>query len=248
MRITPPTPKQQALLQFLGIQCPESKLAASECIDSFITKARTEPTLNERLQAWHQARILLFPHLYQEEFLRFKASRADGLYHMNNGWRGSGAPIRRMTKAQVNSVVTWLDINHSGWDLAFSSDSLFYIPDDSFFKVFVPAVATLYPELIKNGYMPDDLSIPKMRASYALDFIPRAPLKKTTPIKLKVEPLGSDHVSPPSWHPRLAIPPKEKPLTKSGSVSRTLSRLLLLILFTFLCALLIISVRYHFTH
>lgn len=141
------TPKQAALLQFLGIHPPASTSDASSLIDEVIS----DPDYSVALEKWKFERLWLHPTLYAKEFELFRSTRVSRLLDANNNQRGPGCPLRVLTAAQVQTVVDWLDANHPTWDRYFCAE---YggVNLEMFGDGFIPLAAQLLPNVVKRGY------------------------------------------------------------------------------------------------
>ena len=64
---------------------------------------------------------------------------------------GENFPIKKLTLAEVESVLEWLDSNRPGWDKKFWFEGLGKIDVDLAWDFFVPAVAQVLPHRVKAG-------------------------------------------------------------------------------------------------
>lgn len=142
-----PTPKQAALLAYLGIGAPETKDEAS----SLITSAIESGHYSEQLERWQDDRIRLHPEIYKKERAARNAERAECLqYYVNNDVGSSFHPLKRITRAQAQAAVNYLDATSPGWDADLWGE--FGIEDAVAFEIFVPAVAATSPNAVKKGF------------------------------------------------------------------------------------------------
>lgn len=161
-----PTPKQKALLEYLGISVPGTKQEAADLID----RAINDNAYEERLSKWKNDRLSLYPELYEAEATSQKASRGPALWRaVNDEVGGEGFPLKRITKAQADAAVAFLDQNFPGWDSKLWEE--FGISIDALYDWFIPAVGKTAPILVKHGF---DLSFPTGER------IPRANLHQRT--------------------------------------------------------------------
>lgn len=106
------TPKQRALLEYLGWPVPETKFEASELID----EACNNPDMDEQMRGWTMDRLQIHPELYAKE----KAVSREGMArlfkdHINENL-GPWNPIKRITLDVARSAVAYLDACYPGWD------------------------------------------------------------------------------------------------------------------------------------
>ena len=141
------SPKQKALLEFFGIQPPDTVAEACVIIDQLVN----DSSLHDQMLSWRLERIWLHPNLYANELKAFKARRVEALLNANNYERGPGCPLRVLTRAQVQAVVDWLDANHPTWDRYFQ-DPYCTVNLDMFHDGFIPLAAQLLHDVVKRGY------------------------------------------------------------------------------------------------
>ncbi|PYK39735.1 MAG: hypothetical protein DME49_03080 [Verrucomicrobia bacterium] len=60
-------------------------------------------------------------------------------------------PIKKLTFAEVQSVLDWLDVNRPGWDKNFWFEELGKIEPGCAWDFFMPAVAQVLPHCVKDG-------------------------------------------------------------------------------------------------
>ena len=142
-----PTPKQAALLSYLGIAIPDGKEEASELIDA----ATENPAHIERLSKWRQDRLKLFPELYGREIREQKEARAQALHSsVNNDVGSEFHPIKRITLAQAKVAVNYLDEQFPDWDAALWEE--FGVNVDTVYDWFLPAIARTSPQAVKKAF------------------------------------------------------------------------------------------------
>jgi len=149
-----PTPKQTALLQYFSIRVPSTKQEASDLIDAAIN----DEAYSARLSAWNTDKLRLHPRLYERETAERKASRSESLWNAaNDEVGGEGFPLKRMTKAQADEAVSFLDAKFPGWDANLWEE--FGISIDALYDWFVPAAVKTTPTLVKREFE-DTFSFP----------------------------------------------------------------------------------------
>lgn len=170
----PPTKKQIAYLNFLGLQ-PETFDQAIEMIEA----VKDNPDYLPLIERWSEEKHLHRPDLYSpsdvqqstarkqqwkndrlSEFTKSRASRmksqGEFMFDDPTFW-----PWKSLSKAAAESVVQWLDQNHSSWDTKWKEISttigkyddiapLDAITEKTFQTWFLPGVATLFPERVKK--------------------------------------------------------------------------------------------------
>lgn len=141
----PATPKQKALIEYLGFNSDVSmELAAN-----ILSEATSNPNLQEKLDRWHLDKLRLHPQLYAKEVAAAKAGRAEALWsEVNSEYGSSYHPLKRITKGQAADAVRYLDQHHFGWDR-----NLFQLYGTLNVNVvhdyFFPAIKATHPEAVK---------------------------------------------------------------------------------------------------
>lgn len=141
------TPKQAALLTYLGIPVPATKDEASDAIDAAIES----DAYAERLSGWQQDRLKLHPDLYAMQIEEQRHSRAETLCDFVNCDVGSEFhPIKRITFRQATAAVQFLDQEFPGWDAKLWEE--FGPSVDVAWDWFIPAVALTAPQAVKKAW------------------------------------------------------------------------------------------------
>lgn len=141
----PATPKQKALLEYLGLSSDVSMEDASDLIG----EATSNSNFQEKLDRWQLDRLRLHPQLYAKEVASAKAGRSEALWREANSEYGSIChPLKRITKGQAADAVRYLDQHYSGWD-----NDLFQLywtlNIDVVHDYFFPAIKATHPKAIK---------------------------------------------------------------------------------------------------
>jgi hypothetical protein len=127
------TPQQLAFLEYLGVTVPPdiTKSDASALYDSAISNE----SVSDRRSTWHYDRYNLYPDLFAEERAKFKASRGASLLNDYNDFRadvrktigGGRNPLPKLQLADVETIVSKLDLAHPGWDRDLTRAMLDYL-------------------------------------------------------------------------------------------------------------------------
>ncbi|MEO7318975.1 MAG: GYF domain-containing protein [Chthoniobacteraceae bacterium] len=135
----PPTAKQKAFLNYMGIPFPTGTTKEAAAI--LVNEAMEDPKLNARVLHWNDDRLRLHPDLFAAEAQAKKEDRANRYFDI---CRHEGADILvDVTKAHCQVLVGYLDVNFPNWD-AHESDA----PRAYFF----PAVAEKFPQCVRKEW------------------------------------------------------------------------------------------------
>jgi hypothetical protein len=135
----PATPKQQALLSYLGIAVP-AKLSRDQAA-RLVNDAMEDPGNAERLTLWNEDRLRLHPELFAGEIQAKKENRAS---HFIELCQTSGSKyFTGITKAHCQVLVGFLDVKFPHWDAREATAAEHY---------FFPAVAEKFPQLVQKQW------------------------------------------------------------------------------------------------
>ena len=169
----PPTAKQKAFLNYMGI--PFATGTTKEAAAILVSEAMEDPTLSARVLPWNDERLRLHPDIFAAEAQAKKEDRANRYFDI---CQHEGADILvDVTKAHCQVLVGYLDVNFPNWD-AHEADA----PRAYFF----PAVAEKFPQCVRKEWR-DKLKYPS-GPRIAADFGKRSP---STRLHTGPSPLGA---------------------------------------------------------
>ena len=169
----PPTAKQKAFLNYMGI--PFSTGTTKDAAAILVSEAMEDPKLSGRVLQWNDDRLRLHPDIFAAEAQAKKEDRANRFFDICHH---EGADIVvDVTKAHCQVLVGYLDVNFPNWD-AHESDA----PRAYFF----PAVAEKFPQCVRKEWR-DKLKYPS-GPRIAADFGKRSP---STRLHTGPSPLGA---------------------------------------------------------
>lgn len=152
----PASPKQKALIAYLGHASPETATAkeASEFIDMAIENEDYRPLLDR----WKLDKIKLHPDIYPDEVEFQKAGRFTSIFNYCETQREtyyeidpSFWPLKKLNLKACKLAVEWLDEGYAGWDLElFDSSQFLGINEKVIETYFVPAIANVAPDFIRK--------------------------------------------------------------------------------------------------
>ncbi len=130
------------MLQFIGVPFTEplSFQDASHLIDHAIESG----LYRDRLDEWNGQKLKLHPELYAKEIAERKANRV-GFLHERLNDEEHGQYTKRVTKAQVEDVVIFLDQRYPNWD---GEDHAAQV-----WEYALPAVHHLFPDRVRDGFV-----------------------------------------------------------------------------------------------
>jgi len=135
----PATPKQKALLSFLGIALP-ADLSRDQAAMR-VNDAMEDPSNTERLTQWNHERLRLHPELFAAEIQAKKENRAQHFFEL---CQTTGTEyFSGITKAHCQVLVGFLDVKFPHWDSREAEAAKHY---------FFPAVAEKFPQLVQKQW------------------------------------------------------------------------------------------------
>ncbi len=156
--LKPVSPKQRALIEYLGLPVPGNSSEASRLIES----ASEDERYRIRFDDWKHARRELHPSLYpaptplaphvlEELLAESKKQRSTRLRKaLQEEIPEQIIDIKkRVTVAQADAAILWLDRQFPGWDKGFINCRDNEL--DAICNYFAPALAYNFPELLKSG-------------------------------------------------------------------------------------------------
>lgn len=151
------SPKQKALIAYLGHNSPETATATEA--GEFIDKAIESESYRPLLDSWSTDKIYLHPALYAKEPPPPKDSRSSSIFHYCEDDRQSYNamdlafyPLKKLNLKTCKRAVEWLDEGHAGWDHnLFESDEFMGLNQEVIETYFLPAIAHVAPEFIKKN-------------------------------------------------------------------------------------------------
>lgn len=175
----PPSPKQAAYLQYLGLPVPETLKQARTLIAA--AHDSSDPQVQTKCGSWKHERAWLYPDLYPGLLEEYRSRRAKHLVEYNNSSRGVGCPLKRLTIAKAEQLLQWMDYQQPNWDRHFYSGEFQFLSHDVFDHIIVPAVTDYDPTLFKRGYAPKAALIKQQFSSYPITTKSRKPAPAKAP-------------------------------------------------------------------
>ena len=138
-KFEPATPKQKALLSFLGITFPTDM--SRDQAARRVNDAMEDSTNADRLKLWNEERLRLHPELFAAEIQAKKENRANYFLEL---CQSTGAKyLSGISKAHCQVLVGFLDVKFPNWDARESEAAENY---------FFPAVAEKFPQLVHKQW------------------------------------------------------------------------------------------------
>jgi len=135
----PVTPKQKALLDYLGIVFPADLTKDHAAV--LVNDAMEDPKNATRLGQWNEDRLRLHPDLFAAESQAKKENRANHFFEL---CQTIGADyFEGITKAHCQVLVGFLDVKFPHWDAREAEAADHY---------FFPAVAEKFPQLVQKQW------------------------------------------------------------------------------------------------
>ncbi len=135
----PATPKQKALLSYLGIAQPVDLSRDQAAL--LVNDVLEDPNNTGRLTQWNEERLRLHPELFAAEIQAKKENRAA---HFLELCHTTGADyFSGITKAHCQVLVGFLDVTFPHWDAREADAAEHY---------FFPAVAEKFPQLVQKQW------------------------------------------------------------------------------------------------
>jgi len=151
----PASPKQRALIAYLGHQSPET--ATSDEAKAFINAAMENEAYQPLLSRWNIEKIKLHPDLYHMEAANQKSGRFTQIFEFCESERETYHdmdptywPLKKLNLKACKQAVEWLDTNYAGWDADLYDADQYGINEKVIMTYFVPAIANVAPDLIKK--------------------------------------------------------------------------------------------------
>lgn len=138
-KFEPATPKQKALLSFLGITIP-AEMSRDQAARR-VNDAMEDSANAERLKLWNEERLRLHPELFAAEIQAKKENRAT--YFLELCQTTGAKYLSGISKAHCQVLVQFLDIKFPNWDARESEAAEHY---------FFPAVAEKFPQLVHKQW------------------------------------------------------------------------------------------------
>ena len=155
------TEKQRLFLEFLGVPVPKTKREATMLIE----KLGEDAAYDQARAAWSIEKLKRHPELYagskvEADKLVHKMEQSNSESRIRSCYRfftespGLGNPFKHVALEKIRAVLGWLDERHPGWDRSLYGEfgSVNYDAADDWI---IPAMAALYPELMKPSYRND---------------------------------------------------------------------------------------------
>lgn len=151
---TAASPKQRALLNYLGHHDPEN-ISAEEA-SAYISEFTQREEGWEIMRQWSIDRMHLHPDLYWDELTKMREGRAAAICSHCNQWKEEMSfldpnlwPLKRLTIKQCQAAVESLDLTIPGWD------ALLYLPDgimnhDLIESTFIEALKDVAPAAFRK--------------------------------------------------------------------------------------------------